>query len=272
MKILGVIIFYDDGPELLERSLKSLKKVTDKVLAIDGAYREFPHKDFLSQKASLDVVKSLADQVIIPEKEWHDEPAKRNAYLKLKSTKDYYLMLDADEEVTGTRPANLTHPVYRISLSTKRAGVDLAGYYNRLFRHHVGMRYHLTHNNLILKDGTSLSIPDDHIPICQDIKIFHYPEQRPQGRQEQDGHFEKVKEEGKIVLPTQTTPAANVDATPIKVKYLGQTIYRGFDIVNNQTVPVMCNQNDIVLLSRNKFYQLNKDFPGSWLLIKDLAQ
>lgn len=272
MKILGVMIFYDDGPELLERSLKSLKKVTDKILAVDGVYREFPHKDFLSQKASREVVDKLADQVITPSKEWYDEPTKRNAYLTLKSTKDYYLMLDADEEVLGDKPTGLIHPVYRVSLTTNRAGVNLPGYYNRLFRHHAGMRYHLTHNNLILKDGTSLSIPDDHIPVCESIKIIHRPELRPQVRQEQDGHFEKTKEEKNIVLPSQNTPATNVNATPIKVKYLGNDTYRGFDIVNTLTVPVLCNQNDIILLSRNKFCQLNKDFPGTFLLIKDLEQ
>jgi hypothetical protein len=117
-----------------------------------------------------------------------------------------------------------------------------------------------------------LSIPDDHIPICESIKIIHRPELRPQVRQEQDGHFEKTKEEKNIVLPSQNTPATNVSATPIKAKYLGRETYRGFDIVNTLTVPVLCNQNDIVLLSRNKFYQLNKDFPGTFLLIKDLEQ
>src|SRR5574343_171527 len=104
--ILGVMIFYEDGPELLEKSLLSLKKVTDKVLVIDGAYKEFPHKDFLSSKECLKVVNSLADKVIIPESAWVDEIAKRNAYLTLKSQKDYYIMLDADEEIIGDKPKN----------------------------------------------------------------------------------------------------------------------------------------------------------------------
>lgn len=265
--ILGVTIFYDDGPELLETCLKSLKKVTDKILAIDGAYREFPHKDFLSQKETLKVAQAYADKVIVPEKEWYDEPAKRNAYLTLKNPKDYYLMLDADEEIFGEKPKALKEAVYRIKLETLRAGVMLPSLYNRLFKHHPGMAYKLTHNNLVLKDGTSLSIPDDHIPLCESLNIIHRPEKRPQVRQEQDGVFEATKEERKIILPTiQKTPFTGDNA--IKLKYIGTERYSGFDTNNSQ---VICNQNDFIFVSKTKADQLQNDFPGNWILIKDLT-
>jgi hypothetical protein len=267
--ILGVTIFYDDGPELLETCLKSLKKVTDRVLAIDGAYKEFPHKDFKSSQETLRIAKAYADEVIEVKEAWKDEPAKRNAYLTLKDTKDYYLMLDADEEIFGEKPKYLTRPTYRVKLETLRAGVMLPSYYNRLFRHHPGMKYQLTHNNLVIPDGTSLTIPEDTIPVCKSINIIHRPEKRPKARQVQDGIFESVKEERKVVLPVdQKTPFTENISTPIKLKYLGMTRYHGFDFDNS---PIDCGQHDMVFVSNEKADQLNKDFPGNWLLIKDLA-
>src|SRR5512133_818427 len=171
--ILGVTIFYDETPEMLSRALRSLKNVSDKVLAIDGAYKEFPHEDFRSKKETIDAAKSIADEVIEVTEPWADEPAKRNAYLKLKSEKDYYIMLDADEVIEGEKPKGLVHPTYRISLSTLRDGIWYPCFYNRLFRHHRGMHYYLKHNNLITKTGVSLSIPADNIPVWEGFKILH---------------------------------------------------------------------------------------------------
>lgn len=265
------MIFYDDGPELLERALTSLKKVTDRVLAVDGAYREFPHKDFLSKKENRKIAKALADEVITPDKEWYDEPTKRNAYLTLKSEKDYYLMLDADEEIIGRKPERCVHPCYRVSLSTFRSEQWLPAYYNRLFRHHEGMRYHLTHNNLVTPAGIALALPDSHIPICEDVTIKHYPGERSNERQAEDAVFEGRKEERLIVLPVmQATPDSTVKGTPMQVRYIAAAPYRGFDDVNGQSVNLNCRQGDLVYISREKWAQLQADFKGSWVLIKEI--
>jgi hypothetical protein len=266
--ILGCVIFYDDGPDLLKRALWSLKLVTDRVIAIDGAYAEFLHDNFLSKPDTLSVAKELADEVIVPERPWKDEVEKRNAYLVLKNPKDYYLMLDADEEIEGVKPIALKFPTYRVELRTQKDGQWLPGYYNRLFRHHKGMRYELTHNNLVTKEGISLTIPDTNIPICNVIKILHYPEQRPKSRQIQDGTFENTKAERQIILPAnQKTPASEFTRTPVQMRFIGERIYRGFDGYDQ----LECRQNDIVYVSRQKREQLEQDFPTEWAFIKELS-
>jgi len=264
--ILGVTIFYNDGAELLGNCLRSLKKVTDRVLAIDGAYKEFPHKDFKSNPETLAVAEQLADEVI-PAQEWVDETAKRNAYLTLKSPKDYYLMLDGDETIEGEKPSKLKHPVYRISLSTQKDGIWMPAYYNRLFRHHKGMAYIKAHNNLLLKDGTSLSLPEPHIPIYEGLKILHTPEKRPKERQEDDGIFENTKEERNFQIPVnQKTPLSDFKETPICLRYNGERIYHGFD----GHAEVQASPRSLVYVSRKKAEQLQKDFPKDWVLVKDL--
>jgi hypothetical protein len=269
--ILGVCIFYDDGADMLRRSLTSLKAVTDRVLAIDGAYAEFPHKDFLSQKSTSDIAKELADEVITPDRVWKDEVEKRNAYLKLKSEKDYYFMLDADEVVEGGKPMRLVHPTYRISLSTLKDGNWFPYYYNRLFRHHRGMRYHLKHNNLITKQGISLSIPDDNIPIHEGLVIKHYAESRPRERQVADGFWENNKAERKIVLPTQKTPACELSWTPVRLRYNGDKVYNGFDSKQDgSSNDITCRRGDLIYVTEAKAKQLQSDFPNDWVFIKEL--
>ncbi len=270
--ILGCMIFYNDGAEMIARALKSLKAVTDRVIAIDGAYVEFPHKDFRSDKDTLDAAKAIADDVIEAREPWKDETAKRNAYLRLKNERDYYLMLDADEVIEGEKPRPLVHPVYRILLSTQKDTMWLPAYYNRLFRHHRGMRYHLKHNNLITRDGLSLSIPADNIPIFDGLKIKHYPDERPRVRQEHDGTFENTKEERNVELPIdQKTPMSDLKDTPVKLRYNGDKPYHGFDSTPEMTsTAVMCNPGDLVYLSKVKSEQLLKDFPTDWVFIKEL--
>ena len=262
--IQGVYIFYNDGPELLEACLSSLKHVTDKVLAIDGPYKEFPHTSIPSDKATLDVAYRLADEVI-EAREWDDEVAKRNAYLIQKS--GYYFMLDADEVVEGDKPKKLTKPNYRILLQTEKDGIWLPSYYNRLFRHHPGMKYHLKHNNLITKDGLSLSLPNDEVPIYPGLTIKHYPEKRPRVRQQDDGIFENRKVEKKIELPpNQKTPSSDLAETPVRLRYSGERVYHGYD----GQVEILCNPGDLVYVSKRKSVQLLSDFPKDWVFIKEL--
>ncbi len=46
--IIGPVIFFNDGPENLERCLKSMRPHVDKLITVDGPYAEFPHERDLS--------------------------------------------------------------------------------------------------------------------------------------------------------------------------------------------------------------------------------
>jgi hypothetical protein len=270
--ILGVCIFYDDGPALLERALTSLRKVTDKILAVDGAYEEFPHEDFKSGPQTLAIAKALADKVIIPAKPWKNEVEKRNSYLTLKSEKDYYIMLDADEEILGDKPKNLTQPTYRIKLETKDGDIWLPCFYNRLFRHHKGMAYRDHHNNLVTTEGLSLTKSIEVIPVYSGLSIKHYPGERPQARQERDGAFERNRLENKTPPPPNIkTPASDFKATPIQLKYISDRPYSGYDGVSQrETRSIVARQGDLIYVSKEKAAQLMKDFPKDWVKIKEL--
>lgn len=268
--ILGVCIFYDDGPALLERALSSLKKVTDKILTIDGAYEEFPHEDFRSKEETLKVALAFSDESIRATRPWKNEVEKRNAYLKLKSNKDYYIMLDADEEILGDKPKNLKQPTYRIKLETKDGNIWTPCFYNRLFRHHKGMAYKDHHNNLVTTEGLSLTKSIEVIPVYEGLTIRHYPGERPIERQQRDGTFERARVENKTPPPANIkTPASDFKATPIQLKYLSSRPYDGYD-GGKQPRRVVARQGDLIFVSREKASQLQKDFPRDWAFIKEV--
>lgn len=274
--ILGCLIFYDDGAEMVSACLQSLKRVTDRVIAIDGAYREYPHKDFRSQADTMDVVKTLADEVIEAKEAWKDEATKRNVYLRLKSEKDFYFFLDADEVVEGKKPIQetLKFPIYRIKLNTLQGEIWLPGYYNRLFRHHNGMKYHLKHNNLVTPDGLCLSEPENNIPIYEGLTIKHYPGRRTQERNERDGEFERNRTENGVDMPViRRTPADALGIYTVRIKYLGVHPYRGYDRgINSESVrPMIMRQSDITYVTPEKAEQLLNDFPKDWIKIKEFA-
>ena len=272
MIVVGVCIFFDDGPALLERALSSLKKVTDRVLAVDGAYEEFPHTDFKSQAETMKVAMALADKVVCATRPWKNEVEKRNSYLTLRLTKDYYFMLDADEEAVGVKPKNLTQPTYRIKLETKDGNIWAPGYYNRLFRHHKGMSYKDHHNNLVTADGLSLTKPSEAIQIYEGLMIRHYPGERPEARRQMDGKFEQVRAENKTPPPPNIkTPLSNLKETPIQLRYLSCRSYDGYDGKEQRSMrKIVARKGDLVFVSKEKASQLQKDFPHDWAFIKEL--
>ena len=100
----GCCIFFEDGPALLEESLKAMKAIGWKVIAIDGAYQEFMKYGQIEKPYStdgcIDVARSLADLYVpCPTEGWFDQPTKRNEYVKNVPVGDYFHAIDADEVI-----------------------------------------------------------------------------------------------------------------------------------------------------------------------------
>lgn len=103
------VLFYNDGPELLQRCIRALKACKIKVIAVDGPWKEFvtaarqcgvelaPH----STDGCLEVARAEADLVIEApdniEAAPYGELHKRNIYIREVPVGDYVWYVDADE-------------------------------------------------------------------------------------------------------------------------------------------------------------------------------
>lgn len=115
------VIFWNDGPEILERSLKSLKDCGFKIIAIDGIFREMlkidPSLPTTSTDGCIDVAKKYADLYVEGPKEgWESQVAKRNVYVKETPDGSYFWAIDADEVMRSFNLSReISDDVYRIS-------------------------------------------------------------------------------------------------------------------------------------------------------------
>jgi len=101
-EMYGGLIFFEDGPEMLQKSIRCMKACGLKVIAIDGAYQEFlkmeNRNNFESTDGCIDVAKAEAD-FFIPCKPggWKDQAEKRNQYVLNTPEQSYFWVIDADE-------------------------------------------------------------------------------------------------------------------------------------------------------------------------------
>jgi hypothetical protein len=118
----GCCIFYNDGPQLLEKSLKAMKAAGLSIIAVDGAYQEFMAVEGSTIPYSSDgcqeVAKRYAEVYIpCPAGGWVDEVTKRNAYVEKVPVGDYFWWIDADEVLRPFRgPVKLTADVYMLDI------------------------------------------------------------------------------------------------------------------------------------------------------------
>jgi glycosyltransferase involved in cell wall biosynthesis len=175
------IIFYNDTPQMLEKCLKSIQSHVEKIVAIDGAFKEFPHDKPWSTDGCLDIAHKYAHEVVETREAWPDQATKRNAYFTLKREQDWYLILDTDEYLFNSIPDKLFGDCYRVLIERWMDPVWLTGLYCRLIRHREDIHYEGKHNHLIANG--KLIRPDDET----------IPEMNPEEKKKRDGRrvFEK---------------------------------------------------------------------------------
>jgi hypothetical protein len=113
------IIFFNDTPELLEKCMIALKANGFKIVAIDGAFQEFPlakGEKYYSTDGCLDVAWKYADiNIESPIGGWFNQATKRTQYFKAVPLYSYVFSIDADEIMQPfSWDFELTEDVYRI--------------------------------------------------------------------------------------------------------------------------------------------------------------
>ncbi len=148
MSLICCIITYNDFP-LIKDCIESVINKVDRIIAIDGKYKDFPGDNHFSTDGTLDYLKSISKVELI-KLAGTDEVAKRNTYLLNLADGDIVLNLDADEILVGKLP----------ELKADFGILDLADGYGkhiqkratRFFKYRKGMEYKYCHYTMYYKD------------------------------------------------------------------------------------------------------------------------
>lgn len=145
--LYACINVYDDA-WALEECIKSVRQgARDAIIVVvDGAYAQFPHLIPHSTDGTIQLAHALADVIIETTDAWLDEVTKRNRYL-IGAVGDSYLVIDADEELSGNLPP-LDYDDVDIPLLRKSSPNAVPGPIYRYFKHRPGIHYSGTHHSL----------------------------------------------------------------------------------------------------------------------------
>lgn len=132
MKIIGLMMFYDEQPADFTRALASLAGICEDVIVMDGAFLQWPGGQPFSPPEQVEaLVEECARLGLVlhyeqPDHPWHDEVLKRNAMIdKARGLgtvwADWILWLDADEEIVrfGNAPALLENTRWKVAEITR---------------------------------------------------------------------------------------------------------------------------------------------------------
>ncbi|MEO0206588.1 MAG: hypothetical protein ABIL22_07945 [candidate division WOR-3 bacterium] len=260
------MIFYNDTPELLEECLVSLKKVVDRIVAVDGAYIEFPHYKPYSTDGCLDIAKKYADVVIENKDAWPDQISKRNAYLTLSSESDYYFVLDADEVVEGKIDKHkLIEPYYGIkTLDCQSDGSTIPVDRIRLIRHQRNIQYRNLHCEIWANNFPLINSFTTKFTVIDGVIIKHHTYRRPKNRLENDAKYMTVREENNSRNSSEFLTNFEYDGKVCLVKFVGKE-YRGDDLGRN----IILKTGQMALLTREKAHDLLSAYKKDFILINE---
>jgi hypothetical protein len=110
--VTAALAWYDEPVELLDACVRGLAGVADRVVAVDGVYRRFPHQRESSPPeqaaaiaaAAMDI--GIESVVVTPARAWAGQVEKRSALLREASVgSDWIMVVDADHIVHADGPA-----------------------------------------------------------------------------------------------------------------------------------------------------------------------
>lgn len=168
--LFGVMSIFNEAATI-RQCVESFPDCVDRIIVVDGAFADFPHKHFHSTDGTLEILQDMdkVDIIYAPGRPWRDQVEKRNRYLIGKDG-DYYLQLDGDELWWGSLPWKLDAMAYKIKIV--RTDRVLAPYWGvRLWRHRGKMEYRGCHCALF-SDGKLINRLADAQPL-EAGKIIH---------------------------------------------------------------------------------------------------
>ncbi len=170
MQKVATYITYNDI-ETIQESIESVESKVDRIVVIDGKFRDFPGESWDSNDGTLEYLSGLNIDLISSLNA--DEVGKRNSYLDQLSDGDICLNLDADEVLVGDIP----------ELDTDIGLIDIFEYndrrrhrrYNRFFRFRDGVHFHGKHYLMLDKDGDVFTTLENEPKkyTCKKIEGFH---------------------------------------------------------------------------------------------------
>lgn len=151
--LIGAVITYNDMP-LIKNCIESIYDKVDRIVAIDGRYKDYPGSQWDSTDGTLEYLCSL-DKADVISTLGYSELDKRNRYLEELSDGDICLNLDADEVLVG----NISKLESDFGIINLKDGHSkhIQKRATRFFRYHEGMRYKFVHytlyqNGIMLND------------------------------------------------------------------------------------------------------------------------
>jgi len=177
------IITYNDWP-LIKDCIESVYDKADSIIVVDGRYRDFPGKEWLSNDGTWEYLNSL-DKITLIAGSRSTEYEKRNYYLMQCSEGDIVLNLDADEVLVGEFPQiSADWGIIKLYDGPSRHVKKRA---SRLFRYREGMQYRNVHFTLYWQGRQINKLdrvidPDTSVQIVEDSYIEHNWHLRSQTR------------------------------------------------------------------------------------------
>ena len=258
--IQACIIFFQDGPRLLERCFKSLVGKVDKIVAIDGAFADFKHDKPWSTDGCLDIARRYADTLIECKEAWPSQIAKRNSYLTLKNPNDLYLIIDSDEYLKGFIDPTLEGEAFALDL-IDRGTPNLQ---IRLFRHRDGLEYREKHAWVWL--GKRIINHPDYTTRWKKIdtcSIIHTPGDRGEYRLTLDNEYVQLRKEPARPDNYRMEPEHKAPAPEVVYMVFQGERYDGWDGMERVEV----TKGMTAKMTKAKSVQLLTDFPGDWLTV-----
>jgi hypothetical protein len=214
MNVTACVVWFNEEPDTLVRCVTSLSGVADRVVALDGAWRHFPHEFVSSPRDQHDAIRAAAaaaggfrSVTVMPaRKAWRSQVAKRAAVLELARVvgSDWLLVIDADEHVEScdreglrARLAETPRDVCEVGFRTYGEGVKSTRpvQIRRFYRASTGVTVDVAHNGYRTADGRWLHGDGRHVKrepaadLSDLIKVAHDRDARTLGRQQSRVEF-----------------------------------------------------------------------------------
>ncbi len=142
--LVATIVTYNDMP-LIKDCIESVRNKVDRIVVVDGKYRDFPGEENYSTDGTLEYLSGLNIEILFSY--GLDEVEKRNCYLNELKDGDICLNIDSDEMLVGDIPELTTDiGVVHIGEWGDRRRHRRT---NRFFKYHKGMYYWGTHKMIL---------------------------------------------------------------------------------------------------------------------------
>lgn len=110
MKVTAALCWWDESVQDLERCVRGIANIADKVVAFDGAYRRYPGGTPSSPPEQAETIRRVAEEtglewaIFAPEELWAGQVQKRSALMAAASIdSDWIVVVDTDHVIHADR-------------------------------------------------------------------------------------------------------------------------------------------------------------------------